>query len=119
MDAREVLAAKGGNFMYSAHTCDFRSTIKDRSSHFNRRGISLIEILISMFVLLFGLMGVAAIFPVGSHYMTQGESFEATSLASANAFEEMQIRGILNPENWNYGSIPNGFTDANNPLSVH
>ena len=31
-----------------------------------RHGISLMEVLISMFVLLFGLMGVAAIFPVGN-----------------------------------------------------
>ena len=31
-----------------------------------RAGISLVEVLISMFVLLFGLMGVAAMFPVGS-----------------------------------------------------
>src|SRR5688572_8247857 len=33
-----------------------------------RPGISLLEVLISMFVLLFGLMGVAAVFPVGNHF---------------------------------------------------
>ena len=65
-----------------------------------RKAITLIEILISMFVLLFGLMGVASIFPVGSHYMTEGEKFDFGSALTANAFEELQTRGMLNPENW-------------------
>mgnify|MGYP001411790992 CR=1 FL=1 len=52
-------------------------------------GISLIEILISMFVLLFGLLGVASIFPVGSHYMNEGEKFDLSSALAQNAFEEM------------------------------
>ena len=69
-----------------------------------RNGISLIEILISMFVLLFGLMGVASIFPVGSHYMTEGEKFDFGSALTQNAFEEMEIRGMLRPELWLYGT---------------
>lgn len=66
------------------------------------RGISLMEVLISMFVLLFGLMGVAAIFPVGNHYVIEGEKYDLGQLMAENAFEELQARGILRPELWWY-----------------
>jgi len=59
-----------------------------------RRGISLVEILVSIFVLLFGLMGVAAIFPVGNHYVVEGEKFDLGSSLARNAFEEIKARGI-------------------------
>ena len=68
----------------------------------SRPGISLVEILISMFVLLFGLMGVAAIFPVGNHYAIEGEKFDMGNSLSQNAFEELRSRGMLKPELWHY-----------------
>ena len=73
-----------------------------------RSGISLIEVLISMFVLLFGLMGVAAIFPVGSHYVIEGEKFDLASGIAQNAFEELKGRGMLRPEAWMYADNPIG-----------
>ncbi len=86
-------------------------------SHSLRCGISLIEILISMFVLLFGLLGVASIFPVGSHYMNEGEKFDYSSALAQNAFEEMGVRGMLRPEVWLY---PDGspVMDANGDFVV-
>ena len=63
-----------------------------------RTGITLIEILISMFVLLFGLMGVAAIFPVASHYLTQGDQKDRSDALAANAFAEIKARGLMRPE---------------------
>ena len=48
-----------------------------------RNGISLMEVLISMFVMLFGLMGVAAIFPVGNYYVVEGEKHDLGSLLAA------------------------------------
>jgi len=73
-----------------------------------RRAMSLIEVLISMFVLLFGLMGVAAIFPVGNFYVVEGEKFDLASGIAQNAFEELQARGMLNPRGWYYANGPNG-----------
>jgi len=67
-----------------------------------RPGITLMEILISMFVLLFGLMGVAAIFPVGGHYVVEGEKWDKASLLAQNAFDEIEARRMLNPEYWLY-----------------
>ena len=69
-----------------------------------RRGISLIEVLISMFVLLFGLMGVAAIFPVGNYYVVEGEKYDQGSALIQNALEEIEARGLLRPEAWLYGN---------------
>ena len=84
-----------------------------------RNGISLMEVLISMFVMLFGLMGVAAIFPVGNYYVVEGEKHDLGSLLAANAFEELQTRGMLRPERWWYaGSSANGFTVKVNGTAV-
>ena len=81
------------------------SRFPNRSPNANR-GISLVEILISMFVLLFGLMGVASIFPVGNHYMTEGEQHDMGSTLSQNAFEELGARGMLRPQHWLYAGNP-------------
>jgi len=75
----------------------------------SRPGISLLEVLISMFVLLFGLMGVAAIFPVGNHYATQGEKYDRDVALVDAAFSELKARGLLRPENWLYASVPDTF----------
>jgi len=72
-----------------------------------RLGISLLEILISMFVMLFGLMGVAALFPVGSFYVQQGEKFDRGNSLAQNAFEELLARGLLRPEVWLYADSAN------------
>ncbi len=63
-------------------------------------GITLIEVLISMFVLLFGLMGVAAIFPVASHYVLEGDKRDRSSGLAQIAFEELKARKILRPTRW-------------------
>ena len=44
-------------------------------------------------VLLFGLMGVAAIFPVGNHYAGRGEQFDRGSALAEAAFESAWERG--------------------------
>ena len=75
-----------------------------------RRGISLIEVLISMFVLLFGLMGVAAIFPVGNHYAARSEQFDRGSALAQSAFADLKARGMLDPKHWYYASQPDGDT---------
>ncbi|BBO32189.1 type IV pilus modification PilV family protein [Lacipirellula parvula] len=71
-----------------------------------RRGISLLEVLISMFVLLFGLMGVAAVFPVGNHYAGKGEQFDRGSALAEAAMADLKARGYLKPENWLYAAQP-------------
>jgi hypothetical protein len=59
-----------------------------------------------MFVLLFGLMGVAAIFPVGSHYASRGEQFERGAALADAAFADLKARGVFNPTRWMYAQAP-------------
>ena len=99
--AAKVLKAVALRFCSNGPSIDSASTIveaptdgiHEQLARASRTGISLIEILISMFVLLFGLMGVAAIFPVGSHYTVEGEKFDFGSNLARNAFEELRTRG--------------------------
>jgi hypothetical protein len=67
-----------------------------------------------MFVLLFGLMGVAAIFPVGNHYAGKGEQFDRGSALAEAAFADLKARGMLRPEYWYYATEPNGFSTGAN-----
>jgi hypothetical protein len=75
-----------------------------------------------MFVLLFGLMGVAAIFPVASHYILEGDKRDRSSGLAQVAFEELKARKILRPTGWVYATnntptLPaTGFIDSTNGL---
>jgi Tfp pilus assembly protein PilV len=62
--------------------------------------ITLTEVLISMGILTLGLLGVAAMFPVGSHYMQKGDTADRASALAQSAFSDIMARGVLNPENW-------------------
>jgi Tfp pilus assembly protein PilV len=72
----------------------------------SRLAITLIEVLISMFVLLFGLMGVAAIFPVASHYVLEGDKRDRSSGLAQIAFEELRSRKYLRPTQWAIPAFP-------------
>ncbi len=65
-----------------------------------RPGISLVEVLIAMGILTIGLLGVAALFPVGAFYMQKGDVADRGSAVAQAAFNEAVTRGWLNPENW-------------------
>ncbi len=85
-----------------------------------RRGISLLEVLISMFVLLFGLMGVAAVFPVGNHYAGKGEQYDRGAALADQAFADLKARGMLNPWAWLYAEpVTSGAQGGTLASSVH
>jgi hypothetical protein len=56
--------------------------------------------LISLGILTIGLLGVAAIFPVGSYYLQKGEIADRGSAIAQAAFNDAITRGVLNPANW-------------------
>ena len=60
-----------------------------------RSAITLTEVLISLGILAIGLLGVAALFPVGA-YTCRRAKFRTTARRSAQAtFNEVMARGIL------------------------
>lgn len=73
----------------------------------SRHGITLMEVLISMFVAAVGLMGLAALIPVGRHNIQEaGKSDRANAVARA-AYREIKTRGWLNANNL-FGSAGGG-----------
>jgi hypothetical protein len=65
-----------------------------------RSGITLTEVLISLGILTIGLLGVAALFPVGSYYMQKGEIADRASAIAQAAFNDASARGVFNPAAW-------------------
>jgi hypothetical protein len=65
-----------------------------------RRAISLTEVLISMGILTVGLLGVAALFPVGGFYMQKAEVADRGSAIAQAVMSDIVARGMLNPGSW-------------------
>lgn len=66
-----------------------------QSQPYLRRGISLLEVLISMFILLVGLLGVGALIPVGKLEVSQADQYDRTGAVGRAAFREIKVRGML------------------------
>jgi hypothetical protein len=62
-----------------------------------RRGISLLEVLISMFVLLVGLAGIASLLPAGRSEIMQGVKLDYAMMVGRNALREIEARSYLSP----------------------
>ncbi|MDE2107194.1 MAG: prepilin-type N-terminal cleavage/methylation domain-containing protein, partial [Patescibacteria group bacterium] len=66
-----------------------------------KRGITLMEVLIAMFVLLIGLLGVFSMLPVAKSYMADGVKYDAVSTIGHKALHEMEVRDdLMDPLNW-------------------
>lgn len=65
-----------------------------------RRGVSLLEILVAIFILSVGLLGVAALIPVGNSEVVKTQIAHRSAETGLRAFREMKLRGYLNPQNW-------------------
>lgn len=77
----------------------FHSTIRHPQSAI-RQGVTLTEVLISIGILTVGLLGAAAMFPVGGHLMRRGEVADRGSAIAQAAFADLVARGQLSPEKW-------------------
>ncbi|HYO24361.1 MAG TPA: hypothetical protein VEQ85_05370 [Lacipirellulaceae bacterium] len=110
-------AARGHSLATSAGSFRASSAIAARNPQRGvlargpRLGVSLLEVLIAMFVMLFGLMGVAAIFPVGNHYAGKGDQYDRGAALAGSAFAEVKARGMMQPGFW---LRPDGATVMNN-----
>lgn len=65
-----------------------------------RRGVSLLEVLISIFVLTVGLLGVAALIPVGRHHMAEAIRTDRAATCGRAILHEAKVRQWLDPATW-------------------
>jgi len=83
-----------------------------------RAGISLIEVLVSIFILAVGLLSIAALLPVGQSEVGKAEIDERKAIVAQNAYRSFRTRGMANPANWfhvNFKSNPQDIP-FNQPL---
>lgn len=68
--------------------------------HHSPRGITLLEVLVSIFILTFGLLGVAALIPIGKLALVQTNIADRTGACGRAAMREVEVRRMLNPGHW-------------------
>ncbi len=81
-----------------------------------RTGISLLEVLISIFVLSVGLLGVAALIPIGKVAMNKVEQSDRTGFLGRAALRDIKVRGMLGFNNWSTGPSPGTRITAGNAI---
>jgi hypothetical protein len=65
-----------------------------------RRGITLLEVLVAMLVLTVGVLGMAAIIPLGKLELAEGDMSDNASTVGRWAFRDLSVRGYLRPDMW-------------------
>lgn len=65
-----------------------------------RHGISLLEVLISIFVMTVGLLGLAALIPIGRFEVQEAAKLDRGATLAKQAQRELLIRGLLDPSQW-------------------
>ena len=65
-----------------------------------RRGVSLLEVLFSMGVLMIGLLGVATLIPVGRFAVVEAGKADRSGACGHAAMREIKIRRMLDPSLW-------------------
>lgn len=64
------------------------------------KGVTLLEVLASLLVLTVGLLGMAALLPVGRFEVSEAQKLDRASSLGRAAFRDLHIRGFLRPEMW-------------------
>lgn len=71
-----------------------------------RRGISLLEVLVAMFVLSIGILGVAALVPLGKLALVEVEKSDRCGPCGRAGVRDVRVRGLANTERWSIGAAP-------------
>ncbi len=69
-----------------------------------RHGVTLMEVLIALGVMSMGLLGLAALIPVARLQMADALRLDRGAGLGRSAFRDLQVRGLLRPEEWLYSS---------------
>lgn len=65
-----------------------------------RRAVTLLEVLVSMGVMSVGLLGVAALIPLGRMELAEAKKLDNTATIGRWAFRDLMVHGYLQPEMW-------------------
>jgi len=76
-----------------------------------RRGITILEVLISIGILAVGLASVLALLPAGGSQARKAMVEDRRTTLGDNALADFQTRGFLNPVNWSGASAPPAMID--------
>ena len=74
-----------------------------------RNGISLLEVLMSIFIITIGVLGVATLLPLATHLASRGTMADRAAISGRNALHTFSVREMNNPERW---LKADGTTDA-------
>lgn len=75
-----------------------------------RAGVSLLEVLISIFVIMVGLLGIAAVIPVGRYTMVEIAKADRSGACGRAATRDVKVRAMVDPYQWlqpSYAAFPN------------
>jgi type II secretory pathway pseudopilin PulG len=75
----------------------------------SRRGITLLEVLVSLGVLSVGLLGVAALIPLGGLLMRDAVKSDRTGACGRAAIHDVKVRRLLDPTKWSTTPSTNVF----------
>lgn len=79
----------------------------DRRQNRLRRGITLLEVLISVAVLSLGLLGLASLIPIGKYQMAEAAKMDRASGIGRAAFRTLVVSQWMRPDMWLYGTNAN------------
>ena len=65
-----------------------------------RRGITLLEILVSIFILVIGLLGTAALIPIGNSEVLKAGIAHRGAEVGIRAYHDFRVRRMNDPRNW-------------------
>ncbi len=73
-----------------------------RPRHHQHSGVSLLEVMFSIGVVMIGLVGIGALIPLGGALARRGAVADAAAQMGANAAREFGARGMAIPNNWRW-----------------
>lgn len=82
------------------------------STHHNRHGISLLEVLISMGILTVGLVSVLSMIPAGRSQAMKANAYDRGTTLAANAAADLINRGLIRPAGWLSGPTEDKNADG-------